>query len=74
MQNTARSAPRKLEDDDFSVAPSLDVEMRSVVSKSFEDVYVRGEKVSSCVVACFFFVFKVSYGSYDENTLKPSPD
>jgi len=59
MRNTAhtstgRSAPRKLDDDDFSVAPSLDVEMRSVVNKSFEDVYVRDQKLGYGAFAIVF--------------------
>lgn len=39
--------PRHLDDDDFSVAPSLGVAMRSIVKVSFEDIYIRGKKVSS---------------------------
>jgi len=46
-QAQQKSTPRKLDDDDFSVAPSLDVEMRSVVNHSFNDIYERGKKVSS---------------------------
>lgn len=37
--------PRLLDDDDFSVAPSLDVAMRNIHSHSFDDVYQRGRKV-----------------------------
>ena len=44
--NSERSKPRKLDDDDFSVAPSLDVEMRSIVNHTFDDIYQRGKKVS----------------------------
>jgi hypothetical protein len=49
-----------LDDDDFSVAPSMDQDVKSVVSVSFDDVYARGRKVgytyhmyngnSSCVI------------------------
>jgi hypothetical protein len=53
--STGRSAPRRLDDDDFSVAPSLDVEMRSVVNKSFEEVYVRDKKVSGVEEVLEFF-------------------
>lgn len=35
-----------LDDDDFSVAPSMDQDVKSVVSVSFDDVYKRGRKVS----------------------------
>jgi hypothetical protein len=45
-----RSNPRKLEDDDFSVAPSLDVEMRSITKHTFDDVYQRGRKVSYYII------------------------
>lgn len=34
-----------LEDDDFSVAPGIDQDVKSVVSISFDDVYQRGRKV-----------------------------
>lgn len=44
-QAQQRSTPRKLDDDDFSVAPSLNVEMRSVVNHSFNDIYERGKKL-----------------------------
>ena len=40
-----QSAPRKLNDDDFSVAPSLEVAMRSIVAHKFTDVYQKGKKV-----------------------------
>ena len=36
---------RKLNDDDFSVAPSLEVAMRSIVAHKFADVYQKGKKV-----------------------------
>jgi hypothetical protein len=39
------SKPIVLDDDDFSVAPSLAVEMRSVVRHTFDDIYQRGKKV-----------------------------
>jgi hypothetical protein len=39
--------PIVLDDDDFSVAPSLAVEMRSIVNHTFDDVYQRGKKVRS---------------------------
>jgi hypothetical protein len=38
--------PIVLDDDDFSVAPSLAVEMRSICETKFDDVYQRGKKVS----------------------------
>jgi hypothetical protein len=34
-----------LDDDDFSVAPSMDQDVKSVVSVGFDDVYKRGRKV-----------------------------
>jgi hypothetical protein len=37
--------PIVLDDDDFSVAPSLAVEMRSICETKFDDVYQRGKKV-----------------------------
>jgi hypothetical protein len=40
--------PRHLDDDDFSVAPSLDVAMRNVVAHKFDQVYKRGRKV--CII------------------------
>jgi hypothetical protein len=41
--------PIVLDDDDFSVAPSLAVEMRSITETTFDDVYQRGKKVRMCV-------------------------
>ena len=35
------------DDDDFSVAPSMDQDVKSVVSVSFDEVYARGRKVCS---------------------------
>ena len=50
QMNTAGSKPqtsaRQLNDDDFSVAPSLDVAMRSIVAQKFGDIYKKGKKVS----------------------------
>ena len=34
-----------LDNDDFSVAPSMDRDVKSVVSVGFDDVYARGRKV-----------------------------
>lgn len=44
---TGRKSMRNnyLDDDDFSVAPSMDQDVKSVVSVSFDDVYKRGRKV-----------------------------
>ena len=51
--STKRKSYRKsgrnyLDDDDFSVAPSMDQDVKSVVSVSFDDVYQRGRKVRQC--------------------------
>ena len=35
-----------VDDDEFSVAPSMDQDVKSVVSVGFDDVYKRGRKVS----------------------------
>lgn len=45
MHTHAGKEPLKLDDDDFSVAPSLAVAMRSVVKTSFDQIYERGQKV-----------------------------
>mmetsp|Transcript_44514 Transcript_44514/g.107258 ORF Transcript_44514/g.107258 Transcript_44514/m.107258 type:complete len:1230 (-) Transcript_44514:3643-7332(-) len=37
--------PQILDDDDFSVAPSLSTAMRSVCGHNFDDVYMRGKKL-----------------------------
>lgn len=50
-RDSQRSPPRRLDDDDFSVAPSLDLEMRSVSTKTFDDVYIRGKQVRTVSVA-----------------------
>lgn len=47
---TRKNAYRKgrhqyLDDDEFSVAPSMDQDVKSVVSVCFDDVYQRGRKV-----------------------------
>ena len=42
-----KSGRNYLDDDDFSVAPSMDQDVKSVVSVSFDDVYARGRKVSN---------------------------
>jgi hypothetical protein len=44
--NAKTSKPKKLDDDDFSVAPSLGVAMRSIVAVDFDNIYSRGKKVS----------------------------
>ena len=43
--NKPKQPPRKLDDDDFSVAPSLDVEVRSITKTTFDDIYARGKQV-----------------------------
>jgi hypothetical protein len=43
MRNNARTMV--YDDDDFSVAPSMDQDVKSVVSLVFDDVYKRGRKV-----------------------------
>lgn len=48
---TANKSPgrtSRFDDDDFSVAPSMDQNVKSVVSVSFDEVYARGRKVSKC--------------------------
>ena len=45
-RKSIRNAPNHLDDDDFSVAPSMDQDVKSVVSVVFDDVYKRGRKVS----------------------------
>jgi hypothetical protein len=50
IRNAANSlddvAPWMDQDDDFSVAPSMDQGVKSVDSVVFDDVYKRGRKVS----------------------------
>lgn len=46
--------PIVLDDDDFSVAPSLAVEMRSICETKFDDVYQRGKKVSHHTLFDYF--------------------
>jgi hypothetical protein len=41
---------QKLDDGDFSVAPSLATAMRSVVLTSFDQIYERGKKVGPIMV------------------------
>jgi hypothetical protein len=43
--NSHNSKAVVLDDDDFSVAPSLAVEMRSITNHTFDDVYQRGQKL-----------------------------
>ena len=43
--NKPKQPPRQLDEDDFSVAPSLDVEVRSITKTTFDDIYIRGKKV-----------------------------
>ncbi len=45
-RKSIRNAANGLDDDDFSVAPSMDHDVKSVVSVVFDDVYKRGRKVS----------------------------
>ncbi|KAL3945402.1 MAG: hypothetical protein SGBAC_000535 [Bacillariaceae sp.] len=44
-RGTRKPQPQILDDDDFTVAPSLDTAMRSVSGHQFEDVYLRGKKL-----------------------------
>ncbi|KAG7337841.1 serine/threonine protein kinase [Nitzschia inconspicua] len=43
-----------LDDDDFSVAPSMDQDVKSVVSVGFDDVYKRGRKLGLGAFAVVF--------------------
>jgi hypothetical protein len=43
---SAPKPPQHLNDDDFSVAPSLHLECRSIGKTKFDDIYTRGRKVS----------------------------
>jgi hypothetical protein len=48
---TANKSPgrgSRFDDDDFSVAPSMDQDVKSVLSVGFDEVYARGRKVSHC--------------------------
>ena len=48
---TANKSPgrsSRFDDDDFSVAPSMDQNVKSVLSVGFDEVYARGRKVSQC--------------------------
>lgn len=49
-----RSSKRVVDDDDFSVAPSMDQDVKSVVSVSFDDVYQRGRKLGLGAFAVVF--------------------
>lgn len=53
-----------LDDDEFSVAPSMDQDVKSVVSVSFDDVYKRGRKVRS---SHFVIVSSLSEDLLDRN-------
>jgi hypothetical protein len=45
-RKTSRKTARNfVDDDEFSVAPSMDQDVKSVVTASFDDVYARGRKV-----------------------------
>jgi hypothetical protein len=44
-KSTRKNARNFVDDDEFSVAPSMDQDVKSVVSVSFDDVYARGRKV-----------------------------
>lgn len=50
----ARRQQRYYDDDDFSVAPSMDQDVKSVVSVSFDDVYQRGRKLGLGAFAVVF--------------------
>lgn len=45
---------QRYDDDDFSVAPSMDQDVKSVVSVSFDDVYQRGRKLGLGAFAVVF--------------------
>jgi len=45
-RKSIRNAAKEFDDDDFSVAPSMDRDVKSVSSVVFDDVYKRGRKVS----------------------------
>jgi serine/threonine protein kinase len=49
-----RNTSRHVDDDDFSVAPSMDQDVKSVVSVSFDDVYQRGRKLGLGAFAVVF--------------------
>lgn len=51
---SSNSKPVILDDDDFSVAPSLAVEMRSITNHTFDDVYQRGNKLGFGAFAMVF--------------------
>ena len=56
-QSTSSSDTLSLEeeeDEDFSIAPSLDTEVKSVVSKKFDEVYQRGRKLGLGAFAVVF--------------------
>jgi hypothetical protein len=44
------------DDGDFSVAPSLELDCRSVVETSFDDIYTRGREVRYCKFTVFTVV------------------
>jgi hypothetical protein len=44
-KTSRKSARNFVDDDEFSVAPSMDQDVKSVVTASFDDVYARGRKV-----------------------------
>jgi hypothetical protein len=44
-RRSGRKSSRYIDDDEFSVAPGMDRDVKSVVSVSFDDVYKRGRKV-----------------------------
>ena len=49
-----RTSRRIVDDDDFSVAPSMDHDVKSVVSISFDEVYQRGRKLGLGAFATVF--------------------
>jgi len=54
MHTHPEKVPRKLDEDDFSVAPSLALAMRSVVKTSFDQIYERGQKLGYGAFATVF--------------------
>jgi hypothetical protein len=48
-RRSGRMSSRYVDDDEFSVAPGMDRDVKSVVSVSFDDVYKRGRKVRSSI-------------------------
>jgi hypothetical protein len=60
-RKSIRNASNYLDDDDFSVAPSMDQDVKSVVSVVFDDVYKRGRKVCCRTLSRPTFCFSCAY-------------